>query len=233
MSLLTDFESDLLRLVFVEYRALAIFNEFPNQMIKDHHHLLVRSVFREMATAQLHNFIIIHKDLLRYPEFKKLDDVIHSLVKPILDLEEPIKLLRHNYVSHVQEGGRKFELTIQEICEKYKLPSAWGYWRYLCGLVFFYIEIIHANFFQEYNKAHEKYNAMSGEQLVIPSDIKMNNSLEKIAEIFIPIITELDKHGYKVSLSAENMKLLEKTTNVKYGSISPEYNTGQDSELQS
>jgi len=103
------FESNLVRLMIVNYRLMAIHHEFPNQMIDSQHALFVRSLFRDVAVEQLHNFMKIRTALLENPSFVKLDDIIKEVIAPILEKEEPITELRHNYVAHIQEQGRRFK----------------------------------------------------------------------------------------------------------------------------
>ena len=81
---LPPFESNLVRLMLVSYRLMAIHHEFPNQMKPTSDALFIRSVFREVAIEQLHNFVKIRLDLLRNPNFKKLDDIIKVVIEPIL-----------------------------------------------------------------------------------------------------------------------------------------------------
>lgn len=215
MSILTDFEADLMRLLHVQYRFLGVYKEFPNQMINDQNHLLVRSIFREVVVEQLHNFIKIRGDLLKNTDFKKLDDVVYPLVKPILDKQTPIKLLRNNYISHVQESGRKFKLMTNEICQKHNLPTSFGYWRFLAGLAFFYIGVVDVNFHHEWNKAEVKYKAMSGFPIMISAGFTMANSATKIGEIMNPLHLALADKGYKTTISRENLDMLRKTYSTK------------------
>ena len=143
---LTDFESNLLRLCVVWGRVMTIFKEYPNHMKTGMHELLVRHLFREVTVEQLHNFIKIRKDLLQNAEFKKLDDIIKVLIKPILEHEKPIKELRHNYVAHIQEDGRKFKVMMNDIILKYNLPTTFSFYRFMTGLVFYYCGIVERNF---------------------------------------------------------------------------------------
>jgi len=212
---LTKFESDMMRLQHVYIRFMTIYKEYPNQMIDDPHHKLVRYIFREFIVEQLHNFVKIRKDLLRNPDFVKLDKIMYPLVKQILDHQIPIKLLRDNYISHVQDTDRKFKLMTQEICEKYNLPTAWGYWRFLAGCAFFYSGIINLNFKKEFDKAQKKYDAMTGLPLTIPSEYKMANTQQKISKILNPLCLELDKLGYNTSYSKEQIEKLKQSKSKK------------------
>jgi len=73
---LTDFESNLLRMCIVWGRLFTIFKEYPNHMKQGQHELFVRHLLREVTVEQLHNFIKIRNDLLRDPDFRKLDKII-------------------------------------------------------------------------------------------------------------------------------------------------------------
>ncbi|NIP62219.1 MAG: hypothetical protein GWN01_16260, partial [Nitrosopumilaceae archaeon] len=171
---LTDFESNLLRLCIVWGRVMTIYKEYPNHMKKGTHELMVRHLFREVTVEQLHNFLKIRKDLLQNPDFKKLDDIIKVLVEPILDNEKPIKELRHNYVAHIQEKGRNFDVMMNDIIVKYNLPTAFSFYRYMTGLVFYYCGIIERNFSKEWNNAMKKYDAKLGVGISVNSGFKMN-----------------------------------------------------------
>jgi len=197
---LTNFESDLLRLCIVWARVMTIYKEYPNHMKTGMHEVMVRHLFREVTVEQLHNFIKIRTDLLQNPEFKKLDDIIKDLLEPILAYEKPIKELRHNYVAHIQEKGRKFKVMMNDIILTYNFPTTFSFYRYMAGLVFFYCGIVERNFSKEWNKAMKKYNAKLGVAMSISSGFKMNDVDKKIVEILSPLQIRLFDNGYVTSV---------------------------------
>ena len=180
---LTDFESDLLRLSIVHNRLETIYLEFPNHMKSGRRELFVRHLFREITIEQLHNFIRIRKDLVKNSVFEKLDNILKVMIEPILEYEEPIKKLRNNYVSHIQEEGRKFKTTSNEIILEYNFPTAFSFYAYLAGLVSYYCVIVKSNFKKEYSKSAKKYESMAGELIKISSGFKMEEVDKKIQDI--------------------------------------------------
>jgi len=202
---LPEFEANLVRLMLVSYRFMAIHHEFPNQMKTGTDALFVRSLFREVAIEQLHNFIKIRSDLIQNPKFKKLDDIIKEVVEPILQHKEPIAKLRNNYVAHIQEDGRNFKVMMDDIVLEYDLPTNWAYWSYLCGLAFIYYGMIENNFRNECNRAEKLYNAKSGIALKISSGFEMKDVVRKMGEIINPIQVKLDENGYQTSIKEKEV----------------------------
>jgi len=207
---LTDFESDLLRLCIVWGRVMTIFKEYPNHMKTGMHELLVRHLLREVTVEQLHNFIKIRKDLLRNPDFRKLDDIIKVLIEPILEHKKPIKELRHNYVAHIQEKGRNFDVMMNDIIVKYDLPTTFSFYRYMTGLVFYYCGIVERNFSTEWDKAMKKYNAKLGVAMRVNSGFKMKDVDKKIREILSPMQIPLFDNGFVTSVSESVIEKLRK-----------------------
>jgi len=207
---LTDFESDIMRLLIVALRFQAIHHEFPNQMKKTKDALLVRAVLREYAIIQLHNFLIIRNDLLKNSNFKKLDDVIKPLIQPILVQKEGIKQMRHNYVAHIQERGRKFRVMMNDIVFRYNLPTDWATWNYLSGLAWLYFGFVDGNFKKEADKAERKYNAKVGHAITISSGFKMKDVNSQIQILLLPVTIKLIKQGYKTAFTSEELKKFKK-----------------------
>ena len=202
---LPEFEANLVRLMLVSYRLMAIHHEFPNQMKTGSDALFVRSLFREVAIEQLHNFIRIRSDLIQNLKFKKLDDIIKEVVEPILQREEPIAELRHNYVAHIQEDGRNFKVMMNDIVLEYDLPTNWAYWSYLCGLAFIYYGMVENNFSNECNRAEKLYYAKSGVALKITSGFEMEDVVRKMGEIVNPIQVKLDENGYQTTIKEKEV----------------------------
>ena len=192
---LEKFEAGLIRFVFVGYRFTTIYSEFPKHDKTDPHSTAVKSLFREFTIEQLHNLLKIRADMLKIPEFKKLDDVISPIIKPIIDCTKPIKLIRSNYISHVQDGDRKFNLGLQEIYEKHTFPTAFGFYQFLCGLAMVYTNLVEINFWKESNRSNKKYDTLMGMSLPVYSPHTLKNYREKIHEIRRPVIDEMTKLG--------------------------------------
>ena len=192
---LEKFEAGLIRFVFVGYRFTTIYSEFPKHDKTDTHSIAVKNLFREFTIEQLHNLLKIRNDMLEIPKFKKLDNVISPIIKPIIDCTKPIKLIRSNYISHVQDGNRKFNLGLQEIYEKYAFPTVFGFYQFLCGLARAYTNLIEINFWKESNKSNKKYSALMGMSLPVYSPHTLKNYMEKVHEIYRPVIDEMTKVG--------------------------------------
>ncbi|MCH7560766.1 MAG: hypothetical protein IIC67_05265 [Thaumarchaeota archaeon] len=209
-AILTDFESNIMRLLIVALRFQGIHHEFPNQMKPTKDALLVRGILREYAVIQLHNFMIIRKDLLKNPKFQKFDDAIKPLIQPILDHEIGIKQMRHNYIAHIQEKGRKFKVMMNDIVLKYNLPTDWATWNYFSGLAWFYFGLVDNNFKKEADKAEKKYNAKVGQSITVSSGFKMKDVSSQISKILLPLSVELDSKGFKTTFSNKDLSRLKK-----------------------
>ena len=196
---LTDFESNLMRLLIVALRFQAIYFTFPKNMGETPDAVLVRSLLRESAIQQLHNFMKIRKDLITNSEFKKLDDRINVLIQPILVHEEGITEMRNNYVAHIQENRRNFSEMMNDIVKKYNLPTDWASWTYFTGLAWHYWGFVDTNFKEENNHAHEKYETRVGVPITITSGFEMNDVESKIGEILKPLTEQLKKNGFNVT----------------------------------
>ena len=179
-------------------------------MIRGTHELLMRHLLREVTVEQLHNFIKIRRDLLKNPEFRKLDGIIKPLIESILQYEEPIKELRNQYVAHIQEESRKFELMMNDIILDHDFPTAFSYYRYMMGLVVFYSGIIEQNYKKEWDRAMQKYNAKSGVGVSVASGFKMKDVEKKIGEIMVPLRVKLHDAGYITTTSKRQIELLRK-----------------------
>jgi len=210
MSSFTDFESNIMRLLIVALRFQAIHHEFPNQMKNTKDALLVRGVLREYAVIQLHNFLIIRKDLLQDTNFRKLDNVIKPLIQPILNNITGIKQMRHNYIAHIQEKGRKFKTMMNDIVIKYNLPTDWASWNYFSALAWFYYGLVDHNFKKETDKANRKYYAKLGQAVTISSGFKMKDVSEQISRLLIPVSLDLDNKGFKTTFTRKQLAQLKK-----------------------
>lgn len=193
---LTDFESDLIRLSVVHNRLESIYLEYPNHMIEGKKELFLRHLFREITVEQLHNFIKIRRDLIKNSKFKELDSIIKELIEPILEFKKPIKELRNNYVAHIQEEGRKFKETTNEIILKYNFPTSFSFYAYLSGIASYYCLIVKNNFKKEYKKSGEKYEVIRGELIKIDSGFKMKDVEGKIHKTISKFKTSLEKNGF-------------------------------------
>lgn len=215
MSDFTDFESNILRLLIVALRFQAIHHEFPNQMSLTKDKMLVRAMLREYAIIQLHNFLKIRKDLLKNIEFKNLDDVIKPLIQPILDNENGIGKMRHNYIAHIQEEGRNFRIMMNDIVLEYNLPTDWASWSYFSGLAWYYYSLVDVNFKEQMDKAMELYEAKVGQPITNTLGFKMDEVISKMNDVFLPISLALDQHGLKTTFSTEDLELVKKKLQTK------------------
>lgn len=207
---LSDFESNIMRLLIVALRFQGIHHEFPNQMKDSQDTLLVRGILREYAIIQLHNFLIIRDDLLTEPRFKKLDDVIKPMIQPILDNREGIKQMRHNYVAHIQERGRNFRIMMNDIVQQYNLPTTWAAWSYFTGLAWFYYGVVDKNFDVEMTRANQKYDAKVGHAMTVSIGFEMDDVDKKIQELYWPVALELDNQDLKSTFSPEDLEKIKK-----------------------
>jgi len=198
---LSKFESDLIKLNWVWLRLWAMYTEFPKIQGNDPNSKTFRSVIREMIILQLDNFLKIRDELLKEPSFKKLDNCLSLLWQPIVTVKTPIKKIRNNYVAHVQEDKfvkKPFQVMIQEIIDKYQLPTSWGYWVMLAGCVMFYGGMIDANFKKEWNTAEKKYKAMSPVSTKY-GNVGMSNYKRHLKPILEKTKKTLLANGYKVT----------------------------------
>jgi len=201
MTGLSKFESDLIKLNWVWLRLLAMYTEFPKIQGNDQNSKTFRSVIREMVILQLDNFLKIRDELLNESSFKKLDNCLSLLWQPIVKVKTPIRKIRNNYVAHIQEDKfvkKPFEVMIQEIIDKYQLPTSWGYWVMLAGCVMFYGGMIDANFKKEWDTAEKKYNAMSP-VLTKYGTVDMSNYKRRLKPILEKTKKTLLAKGYKVT----------------------------------
>lgn len=139
---------------------MAIYLKFPNIKGTDVYSGYFKGVCRESIIVQLHNFIILHDEMIKDPQIKKIDDSLTPLIKPILELRVGIKQLRHNYIAHIQEKGKPFDIQIQEIIDKHQIPNTFGHWLYLSGCFLYYFGFLIRNMREEYGKSQKKYGAL-------------------------------------------------------------------------
>jgi len=163
---LTKFESNLVRFQWVLNRMAGVYVKFPQIQGKDPLSQAFRSVNRETIIIQAHNFLKIRKDLIKEPKLKKIDACLEPFWKPIIDLEEPIRKLRNNYIAHVQDKKQAFKELPGDIIDEYQLPNTWGAWLFIAGCIIWYGKFIDANFKKEWDTADRKYRAL------IPIDLK-------------------------------------------------------------
>jgi hypothetical protein len=159
--MLSEFEADLIKLQWIWYRLQAIYVFSPKIPLDNQADNLFSSVVREMIMIQLHNFVIVRKKLCKNEEFRDLDSCLDLLWKPIMEKAEAIKLIRNNYIAHIQEKIKSFDLMIQEIVEKYQLSTSFGDWVFLAGCANFYSGIVNVNFKEKITNALAKYDAQA------------------------------------------------------------------------
>lgn len=110
------------------------------------------------------NFIVIREELLKNNKFKKLDGCLTQLWEPILDLKTPIRKIRNNYIAHIQDEKyikNSFDLMIQDIIDSHQVPTSWGFWIMLAGLVMLYGGAVRLNLKKEWDVASKKYVSLT------------------------------------------------------------------------
>ncbi|MDE1844488.1 MAG: hypothetical protein KGI10_04075 [Thaumarchaeota archaeon] len=193
---LTDFEASLVKLQWVWYRLQGIYKFAPKIPLDNQEDKLFSQIVREMIMIQLDNFIVVRKKLLQNKQFVKLDSCLDLLSKPILDKEKPIKLLRNNYIAHIQDKEKPFGLMVQEIVDKYQVPTSFGDWVFLSGCASFYSGIINVNFKQETDKAIAKYDAQS-HALTNYQKYNMQTYKSALGKVLSQTLIKLKSNGYK------------------------------------
>lgn len=195
---LTQFEGAIIRLDIVNYRLVAIDTEFPHHAEKNRHSQAVKNILRDAAIEQLYNLIKIRDDMLKEPRFKSIDDSLECIIQPIIIHREPIKKIRNNYISHIQEKDNRFSVTIQEIHEKHNFPMKFAFFKFLCGLGIHYINFILANFKKEVSHAREKHRNNMPAPLPIPCEYTFDNIDAKIDEILTHVRNEIQKNNMSI-----------------------------------
>lgn len=193
---LTDFEASLVKLQWVWFRLQCIYHFAPKIPLDTRDNKLFSQIVREMIMIQLDNFIVVRRKLLQNKEFRKLDSCLDLLSKPIMEKEKPIKLLRNNYIAHIQDKEKPFELMVQEIVDKYEVPTSFGDWVFLAGCAGFYSGTVNINFKDETDKAIAKYEAQSP---LLTNYQKYNMQTYKMAlkPAILQTLKKLKKQGYK------------------------------------
>ena len=148
-------------------------------------------------------------------EFKNLDDVIKPLIQPILDNENGIGKMRHNYIAHIQEEGRNFRIMMNDIVLEYNLPTDWASWSYFSGLAWYYYSLVDVNFKEQMDKAMELYEAKVGQPITNTLGFKMNEVISKMNNVFLPISLALEQHGLKTTFLSEDLELVKKKLQIK------------------
>jgi len=194
MTDLEDFEAEMIRLLMVWLRFMTVHKEYPKITETGIHGNHVRNIYREYTVINLVSFIKVRRDLVKHEDFRKLDDVIKPLVEPILKHEDAIFQLRNQYLAHVQEDGRKFEVLISDIVQKHNFPTNNGFYRYLAGLAYFYSAIVERNFKKVWDDALAKYDARAGSSQ-ISSGFKMEDTDKMLSDILKPIEVKLFDDG--------------------------------------
>jgi len=206
MSDLEKFESDMIRLLLVWLRLMTVHKEYPKITETGPHGNLVRNIFREYTVINLVSFIKVRRDLVKHEDFRKLDDVIKPLVDPILKHEDAIFQLRNQYLAHIQEDGRKFEVLINDIIQKYHFPTNHGFYRYLAGLAYFYSAIVERNFKKVWDDALAKYDARAGESSSLSSGFKMEDTDKMLSDVLKPIEVKLFDEGFISAFNEEQIE---------------------------
>jgi hypothetical protein len=142
---LTKFEADLVRLNWIESRFHYMFKEYQKAMPKKNFDFSFASILREYAMIQLLNFIEARKNMkkrIKEKRFHSIDKVLEPMWKPIFDHEDGIREIRNSYLGHIQNWGKSFEITIDELSEQYQFPNTKGDMLFLMSCAMQYSEFI-------------------------------------------------------------------------------------------
>lgn len=156
---LTKFESDLFRLAFLEGSFYYLHQEFP-KIKKGDTLFSFKDVVRELIIIKLHTFLKIRKSLLEdllVLKKESVDESLRPLLEPILNQKEGIRLLRNQYLAHMQDETHPFEKTVEEIVYETKVATSWDDITFYCGCAFSYCSFFKANFQKDFESAREKY----------------------------------------------------------------------------
>lgn len=156
---LTKFEADLVRLNWIESRFQYMFKEYQKAMPKKNFDFSFASVLREYAMIQLLNFIEARKNMIKtikQKRFHSIDKVLGPQWKPIFEHEKGIREIRNSYLGHIQNWGKSFEITIEELSEQYQIPNTKGDMLFLISCAMQYSELIKTCYPTESIKARKK-----------------------------------------------------------------------------
>lgn len=157
----TPFEKDLFRLAMVTDRFYHVYYEMPKASEKSKSSFSFKSLLREYAIIQLHNFLKIH-DSLRH-DLKKFDResfiiALQPLWEPIYTHKEAIRLFRNKYLAHIQDKqDEQFNKRLEEILYETKFEGSWNDITFYAGCVLLYSNFFELNFVKEWWSAHAKY----------------------------------------------------------------------------
>lgn len=186
----------LLRLTLSEIRLVAIYQNEGLVAARDREVGLLRSVLRDSIILNLHNLLQARRDLMSDPLYRCLDELLTPLIGPILDVKTPIKKLRDEYIAHIQEHRRPFNVRIQDIIDKYMLDMDYEYWLSLARSAASYAMFIQANYAGAMTEAERKYD----ETLPLPFRYGHGDS-ERYRKAHIDALNKaagrLRSHGYR------------------------------------
>ena len=181
---LTKFEADLVRLNWIESRFQYMFKEYQKAMPKKNFDFSFASILREYAMIQLLKFIEARKNMkktIKQKRFHNIDKVLEPQWKPIFEHEKGIREIRNSYLGHIQNWGKSFEITIEELSEQYQIPNTKGDMLFLISCVMQYSELIRKCYPTESINARKKVNLLKPTNTVrgvLSNTIAMTKALD-------------------------------------------------------
>lgn len=167
---LTKFESDLVRLNWVGTRFENMFIEYQNTKPHKQFAYSFASILREYAIIQLANFIDARDSLmhsLKKQQKMDIDKILHRQWKPIYNHKKAIFKIRSSYIAHIQKGENPFDITLEEISEKFQFPNVKGDLLYLIAMAIQYNDFMQMYFKVDYEKARKKLVALKPHKTII------------------------------------------------------------------
>lgn len=192
---LTKFESDLIRLRWIGSRFSNMFNEYRYAKPPKQFAYSFASVLREYAIVQLANFIDARDSLmgeLRQMNKLEIDKVLSNQWNPIYAHRQALFKIRNAYIAHIQNKGKPFEITMEEISEKYQFPNVKGDLLYLIAMAMQYHDFIAMYFKNEYKNIEKKLNALRPHKTII-GIFSDKTAKEKADKTYLNTKKELEK----------------------------------------
>ena len=158
---MTQLEKDLYRLAMIEGRFYFLHIMLKQIPEDEKHGYSFKSLLREHAVIQLHNFLKIRDSIrgdLRQLGKENVDESLKPLWQPIHGQREAIKEFRNQYYAHIQEDKEtQFNKTIEQILYDSKFSGLWNDILYYTGCAWHYSRLIQGNFESEWFTAQSKY----------------------------------------------------------------------------
>ncbi len=186
---LTILEADIVRLSWIESRFEYMFQEYRKAKPEKNFDFSFASILREYAMLQLLNFIDARKDLLKNQKssnkFLSIDKVLEPQWKPVFAHEKGIREIRNCYLGHIQNWGKNFEITIDELSELHQFPNTKGDMLFLISMAMQYCELIRRCYPKENESARKKVKLLKPAPTVrgvLSDTLAFNKSINEYKE---------------------------------------------------